>query len=85
MNMGSLNFDRWTVKEIVITRIYLVSIQSATGKISSAGLPRPAKSSIYGMVVTTVLELNIGEAPSRFYRKHNITQTEQKDRGARVI
>ena len=29
------------------------------------------------MAVTTVLELNISETPSRFYRKHGITQ----DRG----
>jgi hypothetical protein len=37
------------------------------------------------MVVTAVLELNIGEAPSRIHRKQSITQTEQKDRGAGVI
>jgi hypothetical protein len=34
-----------------------------------------------GIVATTVLELNIGETPSHFHRKHSITQ----DRGARVI
>jgi hypothetical protein len=82
---SSLNSDPWTVKGMAITRIYLASIQSATGKITSAGLLRQTKSSVYGMVVTTVLELNIGETPSRFSRKHSITQTEQQDRGARVI
>lgn len=74
---------------MAITRIYLALIQSATGKISSAGLPRPAKSSIstlYNiMVVMRVLELDVGETPSHFYRKHSITQIEQKGRGAGVI
>jgi len=36
------------------------------------------------MVVMVVLDFNTDETPSRFYRKHSTTQTEQKDLGTRV-
>ena len=37
------------------------------------------KSTIYGMTVATALELNICVTLSQLYRKHSITQTEQRE------
>src|SRR5258707_11432103 len=76
MHHGPRNPDVCSVMRVAITRIHLVTNQLIAGTISSTGLWYSAHD---------ILELNIGETPSRFYRKHNITRTEKKDRDASVI